>query len=74
MPFGANLTKEQTMNDKTAYSDRLTAMLPSGALDLVKTAARRECRKPSEWVRHAVLRQLEADGFCLLPDGGKRAA
>jgi hypothetical protein len=58
----------------TTYSDRLVAMLPTGALDLVKTASRRQYRKPSEYVRQAVLKQLEADGLCLVPGGGKRAA
>jgi hypothetical protein len=58
----------------TTYSDRLVAMMPSGCNDLIKAAARRECRKPSEWVRQAVLRQLEADGLCLIPGGDKRAA
>jgi hypothetical protein len=62
------------MNDKTAYSDRLVAMLPTGANDLIKTAASRQYRKPSEYVREALLRQLEADGLCLIPGSRKDAA
>jgi hypothetical protein len=62
------------MNDTTAYGDRLVAMMPTGANDLIKVAARRQYRKPSEYVREAVLRKLVDDGFCLLPDGDKRAA
>jgi hypothetical protein len=62
------------MNDTTEYGDRLTAMLPSGAKDLIRAAASRQYRKPSEYVREAILRQLENDGLCLIPGGGKKAA
>jgi hypothetical protein len=58
----------------TTFSDRQVTLLPRGCNDLIKTAAKRQYRKPSEYVRSAVLRQLEADGYCLLPDGDKRAA
>jgi hypothetical protein len=61
------------MND-TTYGDRLVAMMPSGANDLVKTAARRQYRKPSEYVREAVMQKLVQDGFCLLPSDGKKVA
>jgi hypothetical protein len=62
------------MNDKTEYRDRLVAMMPTGANDLIKTASRRQYRKPSEYVREAVLQKLLADGFCLIPDGGHKKA
>jgi hypothetical protein len=64
------------MNDTTEFSDRQVTLLPRGCNDLIKTAARRAYIKPSAYVRQAVLRKLEADGFCLLPDGGdtRRAA
>jgi hypothetical protein len=70
--FGSQ--EEQIVNNTTEYKDRLVAMLPSGCNDLIKTAARRECRKPSEWVRHAVLRQLENDGYCLIPANNEKVA
>jgi hypothetical protein len=57
------------MSDTFSYNDRLVAMMPSGTSDLVKTASRRQCRKPSEYIREAVIHKLESDGYCLVPAG-----
>ncbi len=54
------------MNDTTNFSDRQVTLLPAGANDLIRTAARRQYKRPSQYVREAVLRKLEADGFCLI--------
>jgi hypothetical protein len=61
------------MND-TTFSDRQVTLLPRGCNDLIKTAASRQFKRPSQYVREAVLRKLVEDGFCLLPDGGQKAA
>jgi hypothetical protein len=62
------------MNDMH-YTDRCVVLMPSGASDLIKTVSRRRSKKPSEYVREAILARLEADGLWLLPDGtGRKAA
>jgi hypothetical protein len=70
----SNNKDKPTMNNESLFTDRLTAMMPTGANELIKTAARRQSRKPSEWVRHAVLSQLEADGYCLIPSNNEKVA
>jgi hypothetical protein len=62
------------MSDTTAYGDRLVAMMPTGANELIKTVAKRQYRKPSEYVREAVLQKLVQDGFCLLPANNEKVA
>jgi hypothetical protein len=54
------------MSDTTEFSDRQVTMLPRGANDLIKTAANRQFKRPSQYVREAVLTKLLADGFCLI--------
>jgi hypothetical protein len=58
----------------TAFTDRQVTLLPSGCNDLIKTASRREFKRPSQYVREAILARLEADGLWLLPDGTNRRA
>jgi hypothetical protein len=57
------------MKDTTEFTDRQVTLLPTGCNDLIKTASRRQYKRPSQYVRKAILARLEADGFCLLPDG-----
>ena len=52
------------MNDTTAFTDRQVTLLPRGCNDLIKTAAKRQYKRPSQYVREAVLSRLEADGLC----------
>jgi hypothetical protein len=62
------------VSDTTTFTDRQVTLLPAGANDLIKTASRRRSKKPSEYVREAILAKLEADGLWLLPDGTNRRA
>jgi hypothetical protein len=55
------------VNDTATFPDRQVTLLPAGANDLIKVAAKREFKRPSQWVREAVLEKLARDGLCLLP-------
>jgi hypothetical protein len=61
------------MNDRTEFTDRCVTHLPSGANDLVRLAAKRQFKRPSQYIRESVLHQLEADGLVLMPQGPKAA-
>jgi hypothetical protein len=76
-PKGEDYTSNQHGEhfvNTTAFTDRQVTLLPSGCNDLIKTASRREFKRPSQYVREAILARLEADGLWLLPDGTNRRA
>jgi hypothetical protein len=74
---GSNNKDKPPMNNEALFTDKQVTMLPRGCNDLLKIAASRQYKRPSQYCREAVLRQLEADGFnlgyCLVPDGQKAA-
>jgi hypothetical protein len=51
------------MNKPVIYPDRQVTLLPTGANELIKTAASRKYIRPSQYVRDAVLHRLEQDGL-----------
>jgi hypothetical protein len=62
------------MNDTTEFSDRQTTLLPRGTNDLLKLAAQRQYKRPSQYVREIILQKLVEDGFCLIPTNNQKVA
>jgi hypothetical protein len=51
------------MSEAVRFSDKLVARCPTALVERVDEAAAVKLMKPSEYVRRAVLRALEADGI-----------
>jgi hypothetical protein len=47
------------------YPEKMRLRLPRGMPEALALAAGQHHTTPSEWVRQALLRSLEADGVCL---------
>jgi metal-responsive CopG/Arc/MetJ family transcriptional regulator len=56
------------------YEEKMQLRLPHNLTDLLETVASRRMVSRSAYCRQALIEKLERDGFCLLPDGDKRAA